>query len=60
MRNEVVNVADFNKLSEAEKTHFYQCKQCGQMVDMRQLDDVLFHIRLAGLLQQWRRPALRR
>jgi hypothetical protein len=21
----------------------FQCEQCGQMVDMRQLDDVLFH-----------------
>jgi hypothetical protein len=38
-----MNAADFNELSDAEKTHFYQCKQCGEMVDMRQLDDVLFH-----------------
>jgi hypothetical protein len=27
----------------AGKEHFYKCKQCGKMVDMRQLDDVLFH-----------------
>jgi len=37
-----MNAADFNELSEAEKRHFYKCR-CGEMVDMRQLDDVLFH-----------------
>jgi hypothetical protein len=35
--------ADFDQLDEAEKKHFYRCQQCGDMVDMRQLDDVLFH-----------------
>jgi beta-galactosidase beta subunit len=34
---------DFVQLDESEKAHFYKCEQCGQMVDMRQLDDVLFH-----------------
>jgi hypothetical protein len=38
-----MNTADFNELSEGEKRHFYQCSRCGEMVDMRQLDDVLFH-----------------
>jgi ssDNA-binding Zn-finger/Zn-ribbon topoisomerase 1 len=38
-----MNAADFDKLSEAEKRHFYKCEQCGEMVDKRQLDDVLFH-----------------
>jgi hypothetical protein len=38
----IVNAADFDKLSESEKQHFYKCR-CGEMVDMRQLDDVLFH-----------------
>lgn len=38
-----MNAADFNEISEAEKTHFYRCEQCGEMVDKRQLDDVLFH-----------------
>jgi hypothetical protein len=38
-----MNAADFDKLSHAEKEHFYRCAQCGEMVDMRQLDDVLFH-----------------
>jgi hypothetical protein len=39
----VVNPADFNELSESEKRHFYKCSRCGEMVDKRQLDDVLFH-----------------
>jgi hypothetical protein len=38
-----MNFADFNELSEAEKGHCYQFKQCGEVVDMPQLDDVLFH-----------------
>jgi hypothetical protein len=38
-----MNAADFNELTEAEKRHFYKCQQCGEMVDKRQLDDVLFH-----------------
>jgi hypothetical protein len=38
-----MNAADFDQLDEAEKKHLYKCKQCGEMVDMRQLDDVLFH-----------------
>src|SRR6266550_4755060 len=38
-----MNANDFNELSEAEKRHFYKCTQCGEMVDRRQLDDVLFH-----------------
>jgi hypothetical protein len=38
-----VNAADFNELPDSEKQHFYKCKRCGEFVDMRQLDDVLFH-----------------
>lgn len=38
-----MNPSDFDSLSEGEKIHFYHCKQCGEMVDMRQLDEVLFH-----------------
>jgi hypothetical protein len=38
-----MNTADFNELSELEKRHFYKCSRCGEMVDRRQLDDVLFH-----------------
>ena len=41
--DEPMNAADFNGLDDAEKTHFYKCQQCGEMVDKRQLDDVLFH-----------------
>ena len=35
--------SDYDQLSLYHKQHFYQCQQCGEMVDMRQLDDVLFH-----------------
>jgi hypothetical protein len=38
-----MNTADFNELSELEKRHFYKYSRCGEMVDRRQLDDVLFH-----------------
>jgi hypothetical protein len=38
-----MNPAEFSQLDEAEKKHFYRCELCGEMVDMRQLDDVLFH-----------------
>jgi hypothetical protein len=38
-----MNTAEFNELGETDKRHFYKCQQCGEMVDMRQLDDVLFH-----------------
>ena len=38
-----MNAADFNELSEAEKRHFYQCSECGEIVDLQQLDEVLFH-----------------
>jgi hypothetical protein len=39
----LMNADDFNELSESEKRHFYKCSRCGEMVDRRQLDDVLFH-----------------
>jgi hypothetical protein len=38
-----MNAADFDELSESEKQHFYKCARCGEMIDMRQLDDVVFH-----------------
>jgi hypothetical protein len=40
---QVMTAADFDALPEGDKIHFYRCKKCGEMVDMRQLDDVLFH-----------------
>jgi hypothetical protein len=27
-----MNIADFNKLSEVGKRHFYKCQQCGEML----------------------------
>jgi hypothetical protein len=38
-----MNTADFDKLSDAEKEHFYQCAKCGEFVDKRELLDVIFH-----------------
>jgi hypothetical protein len=38
-----MNVAEFDELPDSEKEHFYQCERCSEMVDMRQVDDVLFH-----------------
>jgi hypothetical protein len=38
-----MNSAEFHALPDSEKQHFYRCEKCGQMVDMRHLDDVLFH-----------------
>ena len=38
-----MNAADFDKLIDAEKEHFVQCRKCGQFVDIRELRDVIFH-----------------
>ena len=38
-----MNAADFDELSEAEKRPFYQFSSCGEMVEKRLLDDLLFH-----------------
>jgi hypothetical protein len=39
-----MNAADFDKLSDAEKEHFFQCPKCGEFVDKRALRDVIFHL----------------
>ena len=38
-KSNLMKVADFDGLDDADKKHFYKCQQCGEMVDMRQLDD---------------------
>jgi len=38
-----MNKSDYDQLSAEEKQRFYQCQHCCEMVDKRQLDDVLFH-----------------
>jgi hypothetical protein len=38
-----MKAADFKKLSDAEKEHFYRCAKCRQFVDKRELRDVIFH-----------------
>jgi hypothetical protein len=37
--------SDFEILDADEKLHFYECTECGEMVDKRQLDEVLFQRR---------------
>jgi hypothetical protein len=34
-----MNTADFGELSGAKKEYFYKCKQYGEMVDKRGLDE---------------------
>jgi len=34
---------NFMTLSPGEQIHYYECWVCGETVDKRQLDDVLFH-----------------
>jgi hypothetical protein len=38
-KSNLMKMADFDGLDDADKKHFYKCQQCGEMVDMRQLDD---------------------
>ena len=33
----------FEQLPAEERSHYYECAKCGEMVDKRQLDEVLFH-----------------
>ncbi|MFZ3374465.1 MAG: hypothetical protein WA183_02820 [Chthoniobacterales bacterium] len=35
--------SEFEDLSAEERKHYYECTECGEMVDKRQLDEVLFH-----------------
>jgi hypothetical protein len=35
-----MNAADFDKLADAEKEHFFWCSKCRQFVDKRELRDV--------------------
>jgi len=35
-----MNAADFDKLSDVEKQHFYRCPKCGDFVDKRELREV--------------------
>jgi hypothetical protein len=34
---------EYEQLSPGEKQHFYRCSKCGQLVDERELRDVIFH-----------------
>jgi uncharacterized C2H2 Zn-finger protein len=39
-----MNAADFDKLSDEDKEHFFRCPTCGEFVDKRELRDVIFHV----------------
>jgi hypothetical protein len=45
-KSNLMKVADF------DKKHFYKCQQCGEMVDMRQLDDAFRFARSFDCRQQ--------
>jgi hypothetical protein len=36
---------EYEKLPFDEKEHFFQCPECGQFVDKRELRGVIFHVR---------------
>jgi hypothetical protein len=38
-----MNAAEFSELSASEQAHFFRCEKCGEFVDKRQLDEVLYH-----------------
>jgi hypothetical protein len=40
-----MTLAEYEKLPPDEKEHFFQCPECGQFVDKRELRDVIFHVR---------------
>jgi hypothetical protein len=40
---EGMTLDEYEKLPSNEKEHFYQCSECGQFVDKRELHDVIFH-----------------
>ena len=34
---------EYEELPPQEKEHFFQCSKCGELVDNRELRDVIFH-----------------
>jgi ssDNA-binding Zn-finger/Zn-ribbon topoisomerase 1 len=36
---------EYEQVPPDEKEHFFQCPECGQFVDKRELRDVIFHVR---------------
>ena len=39
-----MTLAEYEELPPNEKEHFFQCPECGQFVDKRELRDVIFHV----------------
>jgi hypothetical protein len=36
---------EYEQVPPDEKEHFFQCPECSQFVDQRELRDVIFHVR---------------
>ena len=39
-----MTLAEYEELPAEEKEHFFQCPKCSQLVDKRELRDVIFHV----------------
>jgi ssDNA-binding Zn-finger/Zn-ribbon topoisomerase 1 len=39
-----MTLAEYEKLPSNEKEHFFECPECGQFVDKRELRNVIFHV----------------
>jgi hypothetical protein len=39
-----MTLAEYEELPSNEKEHFFECPECGQFVDKRELRDVIFHV----------------
>jgi hypothetical protein len=39
-----MTLAEYEELPPEEKEHFFECPECGQFVDKRELRDVIFHV----------------
>jgi hypothetical protein len=35
---------EYEQVPPEEKEHFFQCPKCGEFVDKRELQDVIFHV----------------
>jgi hypothetical protein len=40
-----MTVDEYERLSPEEKEHYFQCPKCAQLVDKRELRDVIFHVK---------------
>jgi hypothetical protein len=38
-----VSTTAYNEAAPEDREHFMKCEECGEMFDMRQLDEVFYH-----------------